>query len=120
MGIGKRIKKMREKENIIQKELANKVRVSSQVISNWERGYTSPDYDDVLRLSEALNCSGDYLLGRSNDPRLSKKEDEEANERARELLEILESMEDEEERKSLEEQVLSYAKFLREADKNKK
>lgn len=66
MNIGDRIKSKRKEKRLTQKELSDLVNVSAQVISNWERDYTHPDYDDVARLSEVLNCSSDYLLGRTD------------------------------------------------------
>ncbi|AMA72738.1 hypothetical protein ACH33_07650 [Aneurinibacillus sp. XH2] len=73
--IGRRIKEQRQKLKWTQKELAEKVNVSSQVISNWERGYTTPNSDDVALLSKALDISSDYLLGHSNDPSPKKQVD---------------------------------------------
>jgi len=67
MGIGDRIKLKRKENKITQSELGKKVNASPQVVSNWERGYTDPNYDDVARLAEALNCSADYLLGKTNN-----------------------------------------------------
>lgn len=64
--IGDRIKEQRQKNRYTQKMLASKVSTSPQVISNWERGYTEPSADDISRLSEVLDCSSDYLLGKSN------------------------------------------------------
>lgn len=66
--VGSRIKEQRKKIRYTQKMLADKVSASPQVISNWERGYTEPSADDISRLSEALECSSDYLLGKSNNP----------------------------------------------------
>lgn len=64
MRTGERIKELRKKMNLTQKQLAQKVHVSSQVISNWERGYSTPDSEDIKNLSIALDCAVDYLLGR--------------------------------------------------------
>lgn len=66
--ISKRIKEQRQKMRYTQKLLADKVSVSPQVISNWERGYTEPSADDISRLSETLECSSDYLLGKTDIP----------------------------------------------------
>ena len=66
MSLSNRIKEQRKKLHYTQKQLAEKVKVSPQVISNWERGYTEPSADDIAHLSKALECSGDYLLGRTN------------------------------------------------------
>lgn len=65
--IGFRIREQRKKMNLTQKQLADKVSVSPQVVSNWERGYTEPSADDISRLSEVLDCPGDYLLGKNVD-----------------------------------------------------
>lgn len=66
MTLGEKIKEERKKRKITQKELAKRMEVSSQVISNWERGYTKPNYDDILGLSIELNISADYLIGKKN------------------------------------------------------
>ncbi|SES03284.1 helix-turn-helix domain-containing protein [Salipaludibacillus aurantiacus] len=92
MRIGEKIKERRKFKRWKQVELANRVNVSPQVISNWERGYTHPDHTDVSKLSDALECSADYLLGRSDDPRLNETEDKEVEAEAKELMEILKSM----------------------------
>jgi transcriptional regulator with XRE-family HTH domain len=68
MTIGERIKKLRKKNGFTQEELGKKVNVSSQVISNWERGYSGLDDDDVSLLSKALKTSSDYLLGHTDNP----------------------------------------------------
>lgn len=68
MSLSERIKERRKKLHYTQKLLAEKVKVSPQVISNWERGYTEPGADDIVHLSKALECSGDYLLGRTDSP----------------------------------------------------
>lgn len=66
---GQKLKNCRKNANLTQKELANIIGVSAQVISNWERGYTTGVDTDVLSLlSEVLNCSTDYLIGRNEIP----------------------------------------------------
>ncbi|QMT16121.1 helix-turn-helix transcriptional regulator [Planococcus maritimus] len=105
MRTGERIKALRKKSSFTQKQLANKVHVSSQVISNWERGYSTPDSEDAKNLATALDCTADYLLGREekkksdspvdpkfeawlNDPRVDKfyREFIESPEECREAL----------------------------------
>jgi transcriptional regulator with XRE-family HTH domain len=71
MEIGNRLRDLRKDLGLTQKELASKVNVSPQVVSNWEREYSFPDYDDVVALSKVYNVSTDYLLGRTNDPSVS-------------------------------------------------
>lgn len=63
MGLGNNIKFLRVKRKYTQKELAKKINVSSQVISNWEREYTTPTADDVKLLADALDTSPENILG---------------------------------------------------------
>lgn len=65
MDIGARIKTKRKECKFTQIELAKLVNVSSQVISNWERGYSDLSSNDVARLADALGCSTEYLLGKT-------------------------------------------------------
>ncbi|WP_342512297.1 helix-turn-helix domain-containing protein [Sporosarcina sp. FSL K6-1522] len=72
MGIGSRIKAKRKENRFTQIELAKLVNVSPQVISNWERGYSNLSSDDVARLADALNCTTEYLHGKT----LSEKDEQ--------------------------------------------
>lgn len=63
MKIGERIKKARKDKGLTQEQLASLVNVSKQVISNWERGYTSTiPTDAITSLSKALDVSFSYLM----------------------------------------------------------
>ncbi|WP_379134394.1 helix-turn-helix domain-containing protein [Paenibacillus sp. sgz500958] len=64
---GDRIRKLRTNIKLKQRQLGDLVGVSTQVISNWERGYSSPDNEDMAKLAEILKTSTDYLLGRVED-----------------------------------------------------
>ena len=61
MSIGDRIKEYRKKHKFTQRDLADKVNVSPQVISNWERNYTTPDSDDIFRLARVFEILVDEL-----------------------------------------------------------
>lgn len=67
MGIGDRIKNIRKEINLTQKELADIVNVSSQVISNWEREYTELSADDVSRLIKALDVKHEDIFGHADN-----------------------------------------------------
>jgi len=49
-----------------QLELAEKLGVSQQTVSKYEKGTREPDNATLVRLSEIFNCSIDYLLGRTD------------------------------------------------------
>ena len=55
--VGKMIKKLREEANMTQDNLAEKMNVTRQAVSNWENGKTSPDIDTLFRLSQVFNVS---------------------------------------------------------------
>ena len=60
--IGSRIRKYREANNITQKELAQKIGVSSSRVSNWDQGLYRPDVDILANICTALNVSPSELL----------------------------------------------------------
>ena len=57
MDIGTRIKKCRENQNVSQDELALKIFVSRQTISNWENNKSYPDIKSLIMLSNIFNVS---------------------------------------------------------------
>lgn len=65
--VGERVRLLRKERRWTQAALAEKLNVSPQVVSNWERRYTDPDHDDLARLAEVFDVSADYVLGRSKD-----------------------------------------------------
>lgn len=68
MTVGKNIQIRRKELGWTQVELGRRVNKSAQVISNWERGYTTGiTVDDITALSNALQVSTDYLLGRGDE-----------------------------------------------------
>ena len=62
MKLGNRIKKFREKINMSQEELADKVYASRQTISNWENDKTYPDINSLKLLSNIFDVSLDNLI----------------------------------------------------------
>lgn len=57
MDIGAEIKEKRQALGITQEELAEKIKVSSKTISNWETGKTTPDSYNFLLLNDLLRLS---------------------------------------------------------------
>lgn len=62
MTIGKKIVALRNKHNISQEELAEKINVSRQSVSKWEMDISLPSIDKIVQLSELFNISCDQLL----------------------------------------------------------
>lgn len=63
MELNKNIYELRKKKGFSQEQLAEKLKVSRQTISNWELGETSPNPEQLLLLSKTLEVSTDNLLG---------------------------------------------------------
>ncbi len=62
MELNAQIKKYRTELNLSQEELAEKVYVTRQTISNWENGKSYPDIHSLLLLSSLFNVSLDQLI----------------------------------------------------------
>jgi len=62
VGLGIRIRKLRESMNLSQLQLANSLHISPQAVSKWERGMNAPDLSVLPLLSTVLQVSLDTLL----------------------------------------------------------
>ncbi|WP_071132128.1 helix-turn-helix domain-containing protein [Alterileibacterium massiliense] len=62
MELGKQIKTYRQNAKLSQEELANRIYVSRQTISNWENDKSYPDMNSLVLLSEIFKTSIDNLI----------------------------------------------------------
>lgn len=62
MQVGKQIQHYRKEKNLSQDDLAEIIFVSRQSISNWERGATYPDIQNLLLLSKVFEVPLDKLV----------------------------------------------------------
>ena len=62
MELNEQIKKYRTEMNLSQEELAEKIYVTRQSVSNWENGKTYPDIHSLLLLSSLFGISLDQLV----------------------------------------------------------
>lgn len=60
--VGKNIKKARKEKELSQEQLAERLNVTRQAVSNWECGKTEPDIETLQRLSEVLEVSVEELI----------------------------------------------------------
>lgn len=65
MKLSKQIKKYRTETNLSQEELADKIYVSRQTISNWENEKNYPDIKSLVLMSEVFQVSLDNLVKRN-------------------------------------------------------
>lgn len=59
---GQRVKQLRKQKHWQQKQLAAKVDIRYQLLNKYESGQHIPPADTLIRLSEALGVTIDYLL----------------------------------------------------------
>ena len=64
-----RLRDLREDRDLLQRQVAERLRCSQRVYSNYERGERDIPTDILIRLSEFYDVSVDYLLGLTNNPR---------------------------------------------------
>ena len=57
------LKNLREKNNLTQDQLAERVMVTRQAVSRWETGETQPNTDTLKLLSKEFDVSINTLLG---------------------------------------------------------
>ena len=72
MDIGKKIVKYRRKNKLSQEQLAEKIGVTRQTISNWELNTTKPDVTQSKNIDKVLNTSIDDLLDNNSNEVKSK------------------------------------------------
>lgn len=113
MNIGEKIRELRLEKELLQRELAERIHIAPNTISQFETGTANPSYDVLIALCDFFEVSTDYLLGREDDfgnvsiPAPSMSAD------AQELLRIFESLDP-----MHREQILEYARYF--ADRSAK
>ena len=58
-----RIKMLREASKLSQVQLAQKIGVTKQTVSNWENDNILPSVEMLVKVCEFFNVSTDYILG---------------------------------------------------------
>ena len=61
--LGQRINELRLAFGWSQVQLAEKLRISKQTVSNWENDNIQPSIEMLVRLAQLFHVSTDYLLG---------------------------------------------------------
>ena len=66
--VGERIAQERQRKGLTQLELSAKAGMHESNLNKVERAHVSLSMESLARLADALDCSTDFLLGRSNTP----------------------------------------------------
>lgn len=87
--LGKRLKRLRKDKKLTQEQLGRKINVTKVSISGYENGNRSPDTETLQKIADFFDVTTDYLLGRSDNPVLTAKDEKDI---AKKLENILNSM----------------------------
>ena len=60
--LGENIKTYRQKKGYTQEEVANRLHVTRQTISKWEKNYSVPDAEVFVKLADVLEVQTSQLL----------------------------------------------------------
>ena len=74
MTFGEKLQKLRQKAGMSQDALAERLDVSRQAVSRWERDETMPETDKVVALADLFGVTTDYLLrqGTEEEPQAAQ------------------------------------------------
>jgi len=112
MIIAKKIKELRQENNITQPQIAEKVGVAKSMISQWESEKNEPKATYIIRLAQFFNVSTDYLLGLSDD--LGNVVNNNLSETENYLINLLRQLNSEK-----KQELISYANYLVNKDSKK-
>ncbi|WP_340701590.1 helix-turn-helix transcriptional regulator [Brevibacillus borstelensis] len=121
--LGEKLKNLREQRGWTQSQAAERIGISSQVVSNYERNYRSPDKETLSRIAKVYNCSLDWLLGVTDNPDRNddyspfNKKDTSLSEFESLFFYELDKLSDEDKQKALEH--VRYLRYLAEKENKK-
>ena len=67
-----RLKQLRERKGISQLKLAMDLEMNQNSISRYETGSREADYKTLVKFADYFNVSVDYLLERTDNPKMNK------------------------------------------------
>lgn len=65
------LRKIREKRNINQLKVAMDLEITQESISKYETNKSMPSSTVLIKLANYFNCSVDYLLDRTENPKMN-------------------------------------------------
>lgn len=74
MVLSEKIKELRKARGLSQEEMAERLHVSRQTISKWEKGLSAPNADYLILLADLFEISVSELLGTSEDKQDTDKD----------------------------------------------
>lgn len=75
MTLGEKLKHLRIKNNLTQKDLADSLHVTFQTVSKWENDTNEPDMATLKELAKILNCPISYFYSDEEETPVEQKEE---------------------------------------------
>lgn len=66
--LGARLQEIRNKNNTLQKDIAEYLNITVSTYQRYEYGTRNPSLEILIKIATYFNVSTDYLLGLSDDP----------------------------------------------------
>ena len=67
-----RLIELKEKNKVLQKDIAKSVGLSLRSYQRYEYGERNPTSDILIKLADYFDVSIDYLVGRTDNPKINK------------------------------------------------
>ena len=67
-----RLKELRKRKGLSQLRLATDLQTTQNTISRYETGEREPGIDELIKIANYFNVSVDYLLGRTENPKMNR------------------------------------------------
>ena len=96
-----------QKNNLTAYKVAKETGISQGLMNQYKNGVKTPTVDNLLKISNYLNCSVDYLLGISDNPQAAVFTAENGDKRKAHLIKNYELLNDEG-----QEDLLDYSDML--------
>ncbi|MBQ7118392.1 MAG: helix-turn-helix transcriptional regulator [Clostridia bacterium] len=66
-----RIRDLREDRDLRQVDVSEAIGIDQRTLSNYETGKTNPDSFAIIKLADFFGVSADYLIGRTNESKIT-------------------------------------------------
>ena len=72
---GERLKKLRQRSNISQSELASRLNIAKSTLAMYEIGQREPNFETLQQIANFFDVTTDYLLGRTDEPKPAREDE---------------------------------------------
>lgn len=73
--LGKRMRWIRDKQDLKQKKVAKSLNVSAYQLSRYESGHSKPDPELIAEIATYYNVTTDFLLGKTDRPDMTEEDE---------------------------------------------